>query len=251
MKVLVDSDCIIYPLGFYAASNGIGLEDTLDYLHKKEADLEALCERELGTCDLDYDVCVAEKTDINFRDRFHKHIAYKANRKKRALDPLWIDELKDEISLGEVGNIVICDSEDGEVDDFIAILATHYTDSKIPWVILGVDKDFNQIPGRRLNPTSRKTTEIQELEALQFLYEQIMAGDSADNVPGIPNIGPVKAKKALSACKTEKEMFDVALAGYVEVYGDNAEAAERMYECANLVYLRRSETDFWSPPDAS
>lgn len=248
MKILVDTDCIMYPIGFYAASNGIELDDTLEYLNKRMAELEELCVETFGNPEIDFDVFVAAKGDVNFRDRFHKYVDYKANRKKRKLDPLWITEMKAELLLNS-SNPIVCDSEDGEVDDFIAIYSTHYKETETPCAILGVDKDFNQLPGTRLNPTSSKVIEIGEMDALQFLYEQIMAGDSADNVPGIPKIGHIKAGKALEGCATEQEMFNTALQGYIEVYGDNEEAAERMFECANLVYLRRHETDFWSPPD--
>jgi hypothetical protein len=79
-------------------------------------------------------------------------------------------------------------------------------------------------------------------DAVKFLYEQILTGDRADNIMGIKGVGPVKAKKALADCVTERQMYDVC----VEMYGDE----ERVIENGRLLYLRRKEGEIWNAPNA-
>lgn len=75
-----------------------------------------------------------------------------------------------------------------------------------------------------------------------FFYSQIVMGDRADNIEGIHGIGPVKAKRLLSECTTEQELYDKVLGAY-----DNDE--ERVITNARLLWLRRKEEDVWYPPN--
>ena len=47
-----------------------------------------------------------------------------------------------------------------------------------------------------------------QLEGLKNFYKQLLTGDRADNIPGVPSIGPIKSGKILSKCKDELDMFE-------------------------------------------
>ena len=91
-----------------------------------------------------------------------------------------------------------------EGDDTIGILATgninglpEDTDER---VICSVDKDMLTIAGRHFN--WRKEEEgivrVTEEEAWYNLMTQTLVGDSTDNYPGLPGVGPVKAFRFLA-----------------------------------------------------
>jgi len=227
--ILIDGDIVAYRCAYksqedraeYAAySAGSYLSDLI-------SDLYILIEEEP-----EYRVFLTGKG--NFRNEYAVTAGYKANRKDKekpehlaAIRQYLIDEWEAVVSEGE------------EADDLIAIAATKDPRS----IIVSIDKDFDQVPGLHFNPNTGRLYDVSEEDAQRFLYEQILTGDRADNIIGIKGIGPVKAKKALAECKTEREMYDVC----VEMYeGDT----ERVIENARLLYLRRSEGEIWDAPNA-
>ena len=168
----------------------------------------------------------------NFRNEYAVTAGYKANRKDKekpehlaAIRQYLIDEWAAVVSVEE------------EADDLIAIAATADDDS----LIVSIDKDFDQVPGKHFNPNKQSFYDVSVEDASRFLYEQILTGDRADNIIGIKGVGPVKAKKALADCTTEREMYDVC----VEMYDDE----ERVIENARLLYLRRQEGEIWNAPN--
>jgi DNA polymerase-1 len=98
-------------------------------------------------------------------------------------------------------------AEEVEADDLIASLAQRFK-QELPVVIVGSDKDLKQCldeqvflwdPGQK---SSKLTTlqdfrEKQELNPEQWPDFQALIGDSSDNIPGIPGIGPKSALKLL------------------------------------------------------
>jgi 5'-3' exonuclease len=168
----------------------------------------------------------------NFRHEYAVTAGYKENRKDKekpehlaAIRQYLIDEWE----------AIVSDEE--EADDLIAIAATQQ-----PSIIVSTDKDFDQVPGKHFNPNTGRLYDVSEEDAVKFLYEQILTGDRADNIMGIKGVGPVKAKKALADCVTERQMYDVC----VEMYGDE----ERVIENGRLLYLRRKEGEIWNAPNA-
>lgn len=80
-----------------------------------------------------------------------------------------------------------------EADDLIGIGMSSYT-------MLGVslDKDLKSCPGWYWNPEKTDfPTFITEKAADYWFHKQWLMGDSTDNIPGIPKVGPVKAGKLL------------------------------------------------------
>ena len=100
-----------------------------------------------------------------------------------------------------------------ESDDVIASYKYKYNDI----IIMHDDKDLLQIPG--LHIYRGKYLTIDELEAVRFLYKQILTGDSTDNIQGVPGIGPVNADKLLNN-QSIINLFDIVLNEYKRYYND-------------------------------
>lgn len=98
-------------------------------------------------------------------------------------------------------------SQGCEADDCIASLAARYH-SKQPVVILGADKDLRQCLREQVimwDPAAKNET-IHTLESFiaqtglqpqQWPDMQAIMGDSSDNIPGVPGIGPKTAEKIM------------------------------------------------------
>ena len=126
---------------------------------------------------------------------------YKANRPRmpEALS-MQLDPLKD--GLRRLG-IPVLEAEGGEADDCIASLAARYKD-RCSVVIVGADKDLRQClddnvvmwdpsQGKEKIVTLDSFVEESGLNPDQWADYQAMIGDSADNIPGIPKVGPKTA----------------------------------------------------------
>lgn len=225
--ILIDGDIVAYRCAYksiddraeYAAySAGSYLSDLI-------SDLYILIEDEP-----EYRVFLTGKG--NFRHEYAVTAGYKENRKNKE-KPEHLAVIRQ--YLIDEWEAVVSDEE--EADDLIAIAATQQ-----PSIIVSIDKDFDQVPGKHFNPNTGKLYDVSEEDAVKFLYEQILTGDRADNIMGIKGVGPVKAKKALADCVTERQMYDVC----VEMYGDE----ERVIENGRLLYLRRKEGEIWNAPNA-
>ncbi|WP_373088742.1 hypothetical protein [Zhongshania sp.] len=117
-----------------------------------------------------------------------------------------------------------------EADDAMAIHQTKDT------VICSPDKDLLQVPGRHYNFVSDERITVSLRQADFNLYEQIITGDSTDDIPGIKGLGPVKARRILEGSANSREL----LARTVKAWEDKV---DDMLLTAKLIYLKRSEDD--------
>ncbi|WP_338667572.1 DNA polymerase I [Pseudodesulfovibrio methanolicus] len=132
---------------------------------------------------------------------------YKANR------PAMPEPLRDQVEPVRRGvellGIKLLVSEGVEADDCICSLAGRYKADR-PVIILATDKDIKQCLDDRVVMVSqigRKETihtldsfrEAENMEPATWPDFQAVIGDSADNIPGIPGIGPVTARKIFAA----------------------------------------------------
>lgn len=127
-------------------------------------------------------------------------------------------------------------------------------------ILVGIDKDFQTLPGLSLKWSPWADSEYDQLElsaqskadADRAVFRQALTGDTADGYPGCPKVGPVTADKLLLGCKDETEMWlatreAFSKAGLSETY------ALQMVQCARI--LRPGEYDhqrklplLWQPP---
>ena len=84
-----------------------------------------------------------------------------------------------------------------EADDVLGIWAT--MDDICEYVIVTSDKDLRQIPGLHLNhmKLSAGIQAVNKEQGFMWHMMQTLMGDSTDNYPGCPGVGPKKAKKIL------------------------------------------------------
>ena len=141
---------------------------------------------------------------------------YKAHR------PEMPDDLKPQLDeivsyLKAAGVASFC--RDGvEADDYIACLARRAADAGMTVVIASSDKDFMQLVSGRvglLNPGDKSETVWMDeqvraktgVEPPQIVDWLSLMGDSVDNIPGVPGIGPKTAADLLNQFGSVEELF--------------------------------------------
>lgn len=139
--------------------------------------------------------------------RYKISATYKANR-KTSIPPKYFKAIK-EYAIAEYG---FRGFDRLEADDLVGIAKTYYDKEKTSNIIAAIDKDvLKQIPGLHFNYSFDKETEVMkgfvetsERNALQFLFQQSLSGDSGDNIKGLPGIGEKKAIDFLEATQAEE-----------------------------------------------
>ena len=135
--------------------------------------------------------------------RHEMYAPYKAQRTATP-EPL-IQQIAPVTELVRALGIPLVISDGCEADDCIAGLAHRFKDSR-PVVIIGSDKDFKQClaPGVILWDPASKGEKVTTLESFraetgltpaQWPDFQAVIGDSSDNIPGVPGVGPKTAEK--------------------------------------------------------
>lgn len=159
----------------------------------------------------------------NFRYEIAKSKPYKGTRKQEKpfhflnIAAYLISEYKYRISTNGL-----------EADDELGI---EQVNSKDTTIICSRDKDLRMIPGwhyswecgkqreigphftDRLGSLKKEGSKITGY-GLMFFYYQMLVGDSADNIPGLPGWGPVKAYKLLSPLKNDGDMWRAICKAY-------------------------------------
>lgn len=177
-------------------------------------------------------------TYLTGEDNFRHSLAdsYKANRKQDK--PIHYDTVRR--YLIERYNARVVDGM--EADDAIAIEASTGTGSM---VVVSPDKDFRQLPNIMLyDPRTKETRESSEVEALRFLYSQMIMGDRSDNIMGIPKCGEKAAQRALEGLTTEKDMYNKVLS----MYKEHGLSEIDLTINANLLYLLRKPYEYYQHP---
>lgn len=119
-----------------------------------------------------------------------------------------------------------------EADDVVGILS-----QEEGAIIAAMDKDIlQQIPGTHFNYRTREWVETSEEDAYRFLYTQVLAGDSTDNITGIPGIGPKKATIILN--EYQGDDVEASFYAYTQKYGEY-KGVEQFYTQFKLVYILR------------
>ena len=106
----------------------------------------------------------------------------------------------------------------------------HYTDT-IGSLSLVV-KEF-------VNEVTKKVTTTKEIKGygLKFFFAQMLTGDTADNIPGLPKVGAVGAYNLLSPLNTEKGLLHAVADLYTTKMGDQAKTYFR--EQADLLWMQQ------------
>lgn len=140
-------------------------------------------------------------------------------------------------------------AEGNEADDCLAALAHRYKAER-PVVIVGADKDLKQCLDEQVflwDPSGKqeKLTTLADfrketsMEPENWADYQAIIGDSADNIPGIPKVGPKTAVKIMADSPTLEDLKETLIKGE----GDFTPALrKRLQEHINDAFLYRELT---------
>ena len=160
---------------------------------------------------------------------------YKANRKKQKLPPLlndmhqWVKDNHNSVYGYGI-----------ETDDMVARywydLSNQFGRDEV--MIVSIDKDYKQFPCLMYNYhyKHRVVYDITEEEAMYNFYEQMIIGDTADNVNYFKGKGRAFAKKYLADCNTHYQYTKKLYELFKQVH--KGKAKQRYIECYNLLKLR-------------
>jgi len=154
---------------------------------------------------------------------------YQANRADRD-KPEHLDAIREFLGKGvadTTGKFVGCNHVDQEADDGMA--QAHYADPENT-IVCSMDKDLLMVPGWKLNmytgtikkvtssfgsiwidekvsPTTGKTTKKVTGEGTKFFWLQLLMGDAADNISGLPEC-PGSMWQTYAGTKAYKDTYD-------------------------------------------
>jgi hypothetical protein len=80
---------------------------------------------------------------------------------------------------------------------------------------------------------------------LKFFFSQMLTGDTVDNIPGCPKMGPVKAFDILSECNTKREHELAIIEAYKKAYPDNWQ--DMIEEQSKLLWMVRELNEDGTP----
>jgi len=152
--------------------------------------------------DTPYFAVVFDAPGKTFRDRLYS--AYKANR------PPMPDELRSQIDkvhavIGALG-LPLLSVPDVEADDVIGTLARAATGHGMETLIVSGDKDLAQLVDTKVRMCDSMKDVVYDVEGVEAKFgvppERIvdflaLVGDTSDNIPGVPKVGPKTAVRWL------------------------------------------------------
>lgn len=165
-----------------------------------------------------------------------KNKMYKGNRIDTP-KPHWFNAMVD--FLVDNYDVTICHGV--EADDAVAIQATKLNKRGIPCVIISADKDLNTVPGMHYNPQKGLLYNVDEDAADEWFWCQMIIGDSADNIAGLPRKGAAAAIKILDGCIGFEERRKAVMDAYFEHYKDLefSDVQQIIYDTMNLLWMLR------------
>lgn len=196
-------------------------------------------------------VCVAwDKPKTNIRKRLAMYPEYKAGRKPAPADfytqvPI-LHELLDAFGWP------LYELDDYEADDILGTLAVQAKAKNIETLLVTSDLDVLQLVDshtqayllkKGLSNIEQYSPESFEskygIKAEQFLDYKALAGDSSDNIPGVPGIG---SKTAIELLKTYKDIDDV----YDNLDLIKSSTAAKLVAGKDLAILSKKLAQIWT-----
>jgi len=203
--LLIDADGDIYAEACQAQFN----VDGKPMQSKSEEDcmrsLTGLWEKYMDICDADGAILFL--TDDGGRNWRKKILpTYKGNRS--ASDrPILLSRLRQLSQDQSVSGFVSRRVRNLEADDLCGIASTSMRrEGRVTPIIVSQDKDMKTIPGLLWNPRPTALGQKREIEcitdedAFRNHQLQVLMGDSTDNYPGCPGIGPKRAITFINSC---------------------------------------------------
>jgi hypothetical protein len=187
----------------------------------------------------EWDVTMYLSGGKNYRYDIAKTKPYKGNRDKEHR-PTHEAAIKDHIR--RTWNTVVTNGI--EADDALGIAQCEADEHTT--VIVSQDKDLTMIPGLHYDFVEDEGFSVTEEQGLRNFYEQLLKGDPTDNIPGLPKIGTVKAKKAFEGVPQD-EWWHVVKTMY-QAHSPKADWEGYLKEQGQLLWIMRERDTVWEPP---
>ena len=186
MIALIDGDIVVHRVGYTTDNDNVGIA----YARTDEM-LDGILEETKAT---EFSIYLSDSKDNNYR--YQVSPDYKANRTLPR--PVHMEAIKEYLVVQWGARFAY----GMEADDAMGI-------NQLPQgtVICSIDKDLLQIPGSHYNFVKKQWTEVSEWEGLKWFYQQMLIGDSSDNVKGCKGIGPVKSGRIIGSVSQEQGDF--------------------------------------------
>lgn len=222
MRLLIDGDIICYRVGFASQSTdketGLVEADPLPHaLHSTKLYVNQIIEDSGCT---EYNIYLTPKT--TFRNKVKDD--YKANRKDKP-KPVHIKAIRDYLINTYKAKVV----QDIEADDALGLSQNPYT------IIASIDKDLLMCEGKHYNFVKKEFTNVTKEEGTRFFYQQMITGDTSDNILGIRGLGKVKASKLLKDT-ARKDWDNMIIDLYIKEFGYE-EGRNRCVQNSQLLWI--------------
>ncbi len=187
-------------------------------------------------------VVVFDPPGGSFRDKVYEE--YKANR------PPMPDDLKVQLpwikTVAQTLGFRTLEIPGYEADDVIATLTQKAEEQGRQSIIVSSDKDFCQLvtplttildPAKEKLMTHKEVQDKYSVSASQFIDYLALVGDSSDNIPGVPGVGPKTAVKILAeypsveAIKASADKIEGRVGNLIR---DNLDSMEVSFELAKM-----------------
>ncbi len=280
IKLLIDGDLLVYQMGF-----AVQKKDSIEPVeHAYFLINKMLKYLETVFCTTNKQIYLTSDDKSNFRFKIAKTKPYKGNRDKKVNKnavgrPTYYGQIRDYLIESKRAKVIY----DMEADDAMGIEQCRilnnltYTSGpiktpKFESVICSFDKDLRMIPGMQYNfkaGVGYGQTDPGEVSiwtnsdtgkksiygtCLAWFYAQMLIGDDADNIPGIPGMGPMKTVKLFKDCKIsemheedqERAMWEMVQRVYFNRLMPElsyTQVKDRLMEVADLLWIWRKEND--------
>ena len=217
MIILFDIDSLLYSACYNVDSPEEAMFKFDEFYQKTVNDLEEFYEIE--------EVIPFGLSKNNFRKYITK--TYKANRSKEK--PQYFKILCKYVEKYYEPEI----ANGCETDDLVAIYREKIGHENC--IIVSIDKDYLQFEGTMYNYNKRKFITLSKEDALYNFYEQMIIGDTADNVNFCVGYGRAYARKLFEGVSTDFGYKKKVLGLFKKIY--RSKARERFIQCYHLLKL--------------
>jgi len=226
MVALFDADSLVW-------ASSYGVEEDIDLAIEKYNDSFTNIIYDLNEIYDISEVITFNNSKGNFRKILDTN--YKANRKSSGI-PSVLTQLHDYVT--QTYNSVSKYSL--ETDDLVATYWNSIAeeDGRDTVIIVSIDKDYKQLPALIYNYhyKHRCVYDIEPVEALYNFYEQMIIGDSIDNVNYCKGYGKKYAEKLLKDCTSHYQFTKKVYELFTTIYKSKAKL--KYIQCYNLLKLR-------------
>jgi len=234
VEISLDENGDKLPLLFSTEEDEKYLRDSWNNLNR---DLEAAMEA--NWCD---SMVMAVKSKSNFRDDIY--FDYKASRKNSTRPNRIKNDFVPALLHLAVKSELAIESEGREADDFVRIWAEECRRFDIPFVVCTIDKDLDCIAGAHYNPRKKLKYTITQDIADKHYYAQLLQGDSTDDIPGLPGIGPVTATRVIAGLDTIEEYQEEVVSRYIDAFGDDWYS--NLLVNGKMIHIQRHMNDYFN-----